>query len=100
MIKTIEKLAHLSVIGIVMLFFFIIYLFVPVYDLKIAISIALIAVAFLSSLIIFRQLLGFLLMGFFLLMIIIGFVTKSILDSLFFSSIAVVIIVLFNILEH
>ena len=100
MIRTLEKLAHLSVIGIVLLFFLMIYVLVPTYDMKIAISVAFTIVAFGSCFIIFRQLLGLLLISFFLVMIITWFITRSIFDSLFFSSIVVVIIILFNILEH
>ena len=100
MIRTLERLAHLSVIGIVLLFFFIFYLLVPTYDMKIAISTAFILVAFVSCFIIFRQLLGLLLASFFLVMIITWFITGSLSDSIFFSSIGVVIIILFNILEH
>ena len=106
MIRTIEKLSHLSVIGMVILFFLITYLLLPlcnimvVCDFKIAISIALLVAAFVSSFIIFRQLLGFLLISFLLLVIIIGFITRSILDSFFFSSIAIATIVLLNIIKH
>jgi hypothetical protein len=97
--RTIEKLAHLSIIGIVILFFFIIYLSVPAYNLKIAISIALLIAAFVSCFLIFGELLEFLLVSFFLLMIVAGLMTRSLIDSLFFSSIVIVIIVLFNIFE-
>jgi hypothetical protein len=100
MIKTIEKLAHLSVLGIVVIFLLVIYAFMPVYDIKIAVSLTFIVVAFLSCLIIFRQLLGLLLVSLFLLMIVVGFITQSILDALFFSSIGITVLVLFNILER
>ena len=99
MIRTLEKLAHLSVIGIVMLFFFIFYLIVPAYDVRIAASIAFMVVAFGSCFIVFRQLLGFLIMSFLLTMAVAGFITRSLFDAFFFSSIVVVIIILFSILE-
>ncbi len=98
--RTIEKLSHLSILGIVIISFTVISLIaMPLYDLKFAISLAFILVAFIICLIIFRQLLGFLLVSLFLIMAAVGFLTGNLLDALFFSSVGMVIIVLFNILR-
>ena len=99
MIRTIEKLAHLSVMLIVFLFFFIVYVFVPVYDLKLALSIALIVGGFASAFILSRQLLGLLIIIFFFVMIVTWVITRTFTDPFFFSSVAVFLIVLFNLLK-
>ena len=98
--RTIEKLSHLSILGIVILSFVAVsFIAMPLYDIKFAISLSFIVVAFVMCLIIFRQLLGLLLISLFLIMAVVGFITSSIFDALFFSSIGMLIIVLFNILR-